>query len=109
MSINELLRSAILPIVPVCEPGDYDGDASEYCTFQYDDSPEVFAEGAPDAIRYPVILNWYLPHGVNPLKKKVQIRRAIVSAGFTYPYTTNLSDNVSQRFMFEFEHVDGDV
>ena len=32
MTVNEALRGAILPLVPVCEPDRYDGDAKEYCT-----------------------------------------------------------------------------
>lgn len=107
MTVNQALREAILPLVPVCEPDDYGGDAPEYCTFTYDDQPDVFADGTPHAIVHVVILNWYLPHGVDPIDKKQQICSALSSAGFTYPYVSNLSDSVSQRYSFECEYPGG--
>ena len=103
MTVNQALRKAILPLVPVCEPDDYYGDATEYCTFVYDDAPDVFADGLPAVITHSVILNWYLPHGIDPIEKKKEICRALWFAGFTYPYVTNVSDSVSQRYTFETE------
>lgn len=107
MTVNQALREAILPIVPVCEPDEYNGDATEYCTFTYDDQPDVFGDGMPHAIVHPVILNWYLPKGVDPIKKKREICRALCAADFTYPYVTNLSDAVSQRYSFECDYPGG--
>ena len=107
MTVNEVLRNAVLPLVSVCEPEDYGGDATEYCTFQYNDQPDVFADGLPGVIVHQVLLNWYLPKGVNPLEKKRQLCRALSDAGFTYPYVTNLSDSVSQRYLFECEYAGG--
>lgn len=109
MSVNEILRNAVHPIVPVCEPVSYDGEETEYCTFVIDDDPDVFAEGMPSVIRSLVILNWYLPAGVNPLAKKKRLCRALASAGFTYPSVTNASDEGGQHFVFECERADGDV
>lgn len=109
MTVNQALRSAILPLVPICEPDNYDGNASEYCTFVYDDSPEIFADGAPHAIRRLLVLHWYLPRNVDPLEKKRQICRALLDAGFTYPYVQNATDGVGQHFIFECEFADGDV
>jgi len=109
LSINEVLRNTILPIVPVCEPDSYDGDEQEYCTFVIDDDPDVFAEGMPTVNRHLVLLNWYLPTGINPLAKKRSICRALSSAGFTYPHVTNARDGKGQCFVFECEYADGDI
>lgn len=123
MTVNEALRGAILPLVPVCEPDRYDGDAKEYCTFVYDDQPEVFAEGRPHCIRQLVVLNWYAPRDMDPLQKKRQICRALKNAGFTWPYVQNATDGAGyanpftqastntlvQHFIFECEWADGDV
>lgn len=109
MTVNQAIRSAILPLVPICEPNRYDGNASEYCTFFCDDSPEVFADGAPDVIRHLVILNWYLPAHADPLEKKKAICRALLNAGFTYPYVQNLPDGIGRHFEFETEWLGGDV
>lgn len=109
MSINEVLRNTILPIVPICEPVSYDGADTEYCTFVIDDEPDIFAEGLPSAIIHQVILNWYLPAGINPLAKKKALCRALASAGFTYPTVTNASDGGGQHFVLECEWAGGDM
>ena len=109
MSINELIRDAVLPIVPICEPDSYEGDAAEYCTFHYSEFPTLFADGTPDAILYSVMLHWFLPRGADPTKKKAKLRRAIFEAGCTYPSTINASDNDAQHYVFEFQYADGDV
>lgn len=109
MSINEMIRSAVLPIVPICEPDSYGGDAPEYCTFHYSEFPVVVADGKPDEILYTVMLHWFLPKGINPMKKKTELRRALLKAGFTYPSTINASEKDAQHYVFEFQYADGDV
>lgn len=109
MSINELLRNAVLPIVPICEPETYDGNSEEYCTFNYSEFPDILAEGCPDVIRYEVQLHWFLPKNQNPIKKKVKIRQALLAAGATYPSTIPAGDEAGQHYVFEFQFVDGDV
>lgn len=109
MSINEVIRNAVLPIIPICEPDAYDGDAAEYCTFHYSEHASLFAEGSPDIIMYSVMLHWFLPKGINPMKKKTELRRALIKAGFTYPSTINASDKDAQHYVFEFQYADGDV
>ena len=109
MSINEMIRNAILPIIPICEPDSYDGDSTEYCTFNYSDFPDILSEGRPDVIRYEVQLHWFLPKGTNPIKKKVKIRQALLSIGATYPSTIPAGDETGQHYVFEFQLVDGDV
>lgn len=109
MSINETIRAAVLPLVPVCEPDVYGGDAEEYCTFNYSELPAILAEGRPDCILYVLQLHWFLPAGVNPLRKKVQLRQALLAAGCTYPNTINASDEDGQHYVFECQFADGDV
>ena len=109
MSINELLINTVTPIVSICEPVSYDGDREEYCTFLIDDWPAGFADGMPFAMRRNVILNWFLPRNVNPLKKKRKLCKALAAAGFTYPSITNASDEGGQHYVFETEIADGDV
>lgn len=109
MSINETIRAAVLPLVPICEPNTYGGDEEEYCTFNYSEQPGVFAEGRPDCIMYLLQLHWFLPAGVNPLRKKVQLRHALLAARCTYPSTTDASDEDGQHYVFECQCVDGDV
>lgn len=109
MRLHSVLRSAVLPLVPVCEPGVYEGDQPEYCTFLVTDLPDLFAEGRPHAMCYLVYLHWFLPSGVNPLAKKRQLCRALLAAGFTYPNVEDASDEEGQHFVFECQYADGDV
>ena len=56
MSINETIIQAVTPIVPVCVPDVYRPDAGEtpaevYCVFNYTESPDVFGDDEPQAIR----------------------------------------------------------
>lgn len=113
MSILEKLRSAVTPIIPICVPGDYDGDEAEYCVFHADSDPQVFADGLPEVIAAPIVLDWYCPKGKNPLHTKRALSLAIADAGFTYPYIVDGSDSKTQRYTFEFsgieESADGGV
>ena len=109
MTVNEALRAAVLPIVPICEPDSYPGDSNEYCTFDYTEVPDSFGDDMPQAIRYLVSLHWYLPAGVNPIAKKKKIRKALMAADFSAPTITNASDDDGQHYVFECEYLDGDV
>lgn len=109
MSLDSAIRAAVLPIVSVCEPNQYDGDALEYCTFAYTELPVCFGDNAPHAIRYLVQLHWFLPTGERPAAKKKQLRQALATAGCTYPSVENASDADGQHYVFECEYVGGDV
>lgn len=107
-TMGELIRAAVLPIVPVCDPVTYDGDAKEYCTYNMTEIPVHFGDNAPEAIRYLVQVHWFLPVGTDPTAKKRRLKRALAEIG-TYPEVENASDLKGQHFVFEFEAVDGDV
>ena len=109
MSINSTIRAAVTPIVPICVPDQYDGMATEYCTFNYSEIPDSFGDDSPHAIRYLVQLHYFFPTGANPYAKKKQLKNALLNAGFTYPSVTNASDGDGQHNVFECEYVDGDV
>ena len=114
MSINATIRAAVTPIVAVCVPDVYksaagETPATEYCTFNYSELPEVFADGKPDVIRYLVQLHWMFPKGTSPFSKKKQIKNALHNAGLTYPSVTNASDSDGGHLIFECEATDGEV
>lgn len=109
MSIDATIRNAITPIVPVCVPQIYTGTETEYCVFNYSELPTDFGDNMPHAMRYLVQLHWYLPLKANPNAKKKQIKQALANADFTYPSVVNASDADGQHFVFECQHVDGDV
>lgn len=109
MSVNRTIKCAIEPIVPVCVPDIYTGNATEYCTFNYTELPANFGDNKPNAIRYLVQVHWLSPSGVNPATKKKKIKNALYDADFTYPVVVNATDADGQHYVFECEYVDGDV
>lgn len=107
LSVNEVLKSAVQPIVAVCVPDMYTGTESEYCTFNYTELPDEFGDDQPWLIRYSVQLHWFLPAKVNPLERKRQLRQAMIAAGFTAPTVTPASDDDGQHYVFECEWLGG--
>lgn len=106
---TERLREAVLPVVPVCEPTFYDGEAEEYCTFNISRSPEAEGDNEPTLMRHLVQLHYYLPWPTDPRAKIKDLCRAVLEAGFTYPEETDSCDESGQHYVLEFEDVDGDV
>lgn len=112
MSVSGRIRRAILPLVPVCVPDLYrpkpgQPPETEYCTFQYDEFPDLFADDAPGMIQYLIQLHWFLPAGRDPVAKKKQLRRALAEAGFTYPEVVNASGEDGQHYVFECRCTEG--
>ena len=114
MSINETINKAVTPIVPVCVPDAYRPDAGEtpaevYCVFNYTESPDVFGDDEPQAIRYLIQLHLYLPLGQTPIRLKRQLRRAMLDAGLAVGDYTNASDLKGQHYVLECQTLDLEV
>jgi len=109
MGMEERIRDAVLPVVPTCVPNEDVGEAEEYCTFNFDEQPEMSGDDAPQAIRYLCQLHYFLPKERRPTATKKALCRALLAAGFTYPTVVNASDGAGQHYVFEFEDVDGEV
>lgn len=106
-AINEEIIAAVTPVVPVCVPDLYDGNAEAYCTFNYTEVPDVFGDDEPHQIRYLVQLHYYCPTGENSLATRRALFRAILDADFTAPEIENASDETDQHYVFEFEALGG--
>ena len=106
MSINSIIRTAVLPIVPICEPHLYDGTATEYCTFNYTRYPDDFADDSPRAIGHSVQLHYCLPLNQNPNTKLNQLADALFAAGFVYPNIVDATDDVGQHYVLETEYTE---
>ena len=107
MTINEAFRAAVEPVVAVCVPDAYDGEAEEYCTFNYTEVPEDFGDDVPDGIRYAVQLHYICPVGRNSIATRRRLRQAILAADFTAPTVENASDADGQHYVFEFDALGG--
>lgn len=109
MDATERLCAAVLTVVPVCDPNDYDGDQEIYCTYRNDYEPDVFAEGSPDVILLPFILDLFLPRGMNPKATLQDLCAAVAAAGFTWPRVENGTvSGEPQHYVLTFEGTDDD-
>ena len=101
MSINSAIKAAVEPIVSVCVPNVYKGEATEYCTFNYSEYPTDFADNASQMTGYSIQVHWFLPLNGNPLVKKAQIKTALIAAGFDDPTVVDVTDDAGQHYVFE--------
>lgn len=107
MNVNEQIIAAVTPVVPVCVPDVYRGEAEEYCTFNYSEIPDSFGDDVPGLMRCAVQLHYYCPEGWNSLQQRRDLYRAILAADFTAAEVENASDGDGQHFVFEFEVLGG--
>lgn len=109
MNIDQKIQSAVKPVIPVCVPKQYGGDAMEYCVYNYTEIPDSFADDEPECIRYQVQVHWLFPWSPNisadkdVQEKKKDIRNALATAGFTWPTVTPSGDDEWEHFVFECE------
>ena len=115
MDLDQMIKDAVEPIVPVCVADVYGGDEAEYCVYTYDESPEDFGDDYPLSIIYTVRVHWFFPWRPNITAseavkaKKKQLKHALRDAGFVYPKVSNGSDDQWAELVFETEILDGDV
>ncbi len=106
MTINQIIIDAIGDIVPVY-PDWYGGDEKEYVTFLYSEIPVMNANNQPMFDRITTYIHLFAPLGKNVLALKAQIRKKLTMSGFTYPTTTNATNDDSQHFVMQCEYCRG--
>ncbi|WP_418725385.1 hypothetical protein [Dysosmobacter sp.] len=115
MDIDQIIKAAVEPIVPVCTIDVYGGNATEFCVYTYTETPMAFGDDEPHAIRYTVRLHWCFPWkpGVTASAevkaKKKQLKHALHAAGMTYPTVSSAGDDQWAELVFEAEYIDGEV
>ena len=78
-----------------------------YFTFNYTTLPIAFADDAPHYERYLVQVHFFAPLDMNVSKHKRSIKQALMDAGFTWPSTTDASDEDGRHIVFECEIAEG--
>lgn len=91
MSINETLRAVLEPIAPA-EADAYEGKKAVYITFNYHTTPINYGDDEPEQERVSVQVHLYAPLGYDITAKRRAVKKALASAGFTYPTYTNASE-----------------
>lgn len=101
MDLNNIIRSAVTPIVSDCIYGTYAGDSAEYCYFNYSSYPDNFADNAPGQIGYSIQVHYCAPNDDNPLATLTAICDALYLAGLDYPNIVDASDDVCRHYVLE--------
>lgn len=109
MTVDEALVYAIEPLVPEIAPDVYEGNAVEFCTYNYSAFPRLHSDGRPSVMVYLVQVHYCAPRGQNCRRKLVNLKNALFNAGCTYPTEENASDMDGQHYVLECEYWDGDV
>ena len=104
MNINQTLKAALDPIAPT-EADAYEGKKGVYITFNYGTTPDNFGDDEPEHERVSIQVHLYAPLGFDTVKKRGEIKKALASAGMTWPTYTNASDKDGQHHVFECEVV----
>ena len=94
------------PIAPA-EADAYEGKKAVYITFNYHTTPINYGDDEPEQERVSVQVHLYAPLGYDITAKRRAVKKALASAGFTYPTYTNASDKDGQHHVFECETVEG--
>ncbi|MCH5352953.1 MAG: hypothetical protein J1E06_05770 [Acutalibacter sp.] len=104
MSVNAILKSALESIAPV-EADTYEGDRERYITIAYNTIPVNFGDDEPEHEKFLIAVHYFAPIGYNSTKDRAEVKKALVSAGTTWPSLTNISDKFGQHLVFECELV----
>ena len=105
MEMDRIIRQAILPVVPICDPNTYEGEEQTYCVFDYSIIPWTYADGVPISFNYSTQVHLYLPIGKNPSSLIAGIMHALPASGLPVPEVTNASNDASQHYVFDFSHI----
>ena len=81
----------------------YTGNALSYFVFTNNAVPEYFTDNEVMYVVNNVDLHFYCPETLNTTALRKQLKKALQTAGFTYPIETDVSDEHMQHFLYEFE------
>lgn len=112
MSIDEELQTTLMalgaPVKNAVFLNDEDVLCTEaYITFNYATVGMNYADDEPQCEDYLVQVHIFAPLNVNTTGLVRKAKRALSSAGYTWPETTNASDSNGRHIVLECEKVSG--
>lgn len=102
MSFEEKLCAAVRSVIPDAAPNTYEGDATVYATWNYNELPRLHADGKPWMVLYLVQVHAYFPRGWPWAEIKSRMCKALFALGGTWPEIIDASDS-GEHLVFEFE------
>lgn len=79
----------------------------QYITFNYTTIGMAYADDAPQAEKYLVQVHIFAPLKTNTTSIVRQAKRALAEADYTWPESTNASDDRGRHIVLECEKVSG--
>lgn len=107
MSIDSTLKAALSQFGDPVERSVYHGKAKRYYTFNYTTLGECYSDDAPQYERYLIQVHFFAPLNENILVRIRQTKQALFKADFTYPETSDNSDDEGRHIVFECETSEG--
>lgn len=101
MTVNKIIKTALMPFGIPITTDFYGGGKDEYFTFNYADDRAVdFGDNAPTHVVAYMQIHYFLPMDKDYLSMKKKIRRALFEAGFTYPDVTEITESNIRHLIF---------
>ncbi len=104
-SIEKRLTDALAPIGWPIFNSVYAGPAQSYLVIRHSDHPAMPGDDRPGALRILVYVDIFCPLGFNPVATVNAVKRALYSAGMTYPTTEDASDADTRHIVVECEAI----
>ena len=105
MNLNSKLINALNHIAPT-SADEYMSGGDTYIVFNYNSNPDDFGDDIPGHEIVSIQVHLFCPSGVNSLKLRQDIKRSLVTAGFSWPAYINASDHNGQHHVFECQMVE---
>jgi hypothetical protein len=108
VSIESKIKSALEPLKYKVYPNTYSGPGTTpYFVFNFDTIPDDFGNNKPKHERALVQVHLFCPHEFDSVTLRKNVKKNLSKAGFTWPVTTNASDENGQHYVFECQIAEG--
>ena len=107
MTVDEQIKAALDPFGDPVENSIHQGDEKRYYTFNYTTIGTNYGDDGPEHEKYLIQVHFFAPLDGNISQRVKETKQALIAAGFTYPETSNLTDEDGRHIVFECETVEG--
>lgn len=107
MSFEDRLAEAVRSVIPDAEPNVYEGDSRVFATWNFNESPRLFADGKPRIRLNLVQVHVHMPRKWPWAEIKGDMEAALFRLGGTWPWIVDASDRDGEHLVFEFEIAEG--
>lgn len=107
MTVDARIKAALDVFGDPVENALYSSESDRYYVFNYTTAGAIYADDDPSAETYFIQVHLFAPLDENIAERIKQTKKVLNNAGFTWPRTTNASDEESRHIVFECEYVEG--